>query len=275
MIPVVVLVFAHKARPDERELLSFTQCRRVLGGHPLRLVCPEGLDVSAYTAVVPDIVVDFIPPRWLSSLRAYNRLKVLPWLYERYAGYEFMLTHELDAFVFRDELLEWCREGWDYVGAPWFMGFNRCTPTSPPLAGGNSGFSLRRIPAALRVCGTLRYRRPAAEVIADWRSGRFGLRKTIHDLTKGNNFFGPLNDSHDNEDLFWSRVVPGRFPWFRVAPYEVARRFSFESNPRRLYAECGDRLPFGCHKWVDIDPDFWSGHLPAPEDGLVDRRQRA
>lgn len=269
--PAVVLVFAHKARPDERELESFAQCSRVLGGHPLRLVCPSGLDISAYRAVAPDVVADFIPPQWLASLRAYNRLKVLPWLYRRYARFEFMLTYELDAFVFRDELLDWCREGWDYVGAPWFAGFYDCTPTSPPIAGGNSGFSLRRIASALRVCGTLRYRRPAGEVLADWWAGRFPLRKTLHDLTKGNNFLGPLNDWHDNEDLFWGRIVPKRFPWFRVAPYEVARRFSFESNPRRLYDECGGRLPFGCHKVADIDPGFWNDSLAAESGQRVGR----
>ena len=262
--PAVVLVFAHKAAPDERERLALAQCRRVLGGHPIRLVCPEGLDISAYRAVDPQIVPDFIPARWLSSVRSYNRLKVLPWLYRRYAAFEYMLTHELDAFVFRDELLEWCRQGWDYVGAPWFAGFYRCTASSPPIDGGNSGFSLRRIGSVLRVCGTLRYQRPVGRVLADWWTGRFALRKTLNDLSRGNNFFGPLNDYRDNEDLFWSRLVPGRFPWFRMAPYEVARRFAFESNPRRLYAECGGRLPFGCHKWAEVDPDFWSGHIPAP-----------
>lgn len=269
--PAVVLVFAHKSRPDEREVLSLAQCRRILGGHPIRLVCPEGLDLSAYHDVDPDIVPDFIPARWLASLRAYNRLKVLPWLYRRYAGYEYMLTHELDAFVFRDELLAWCREGWDYVGAPLFEGFYRCTPASPPIGCGNSGFSLRRIDAALRVCGTLRYQRPLRQVLADWRTGRCSLRKTVNDLTKGNNFFGPLNDFHDNEDLFWSRLVPARFSWFRVAPYETARRFAFESNPRRLFAECAGRLPFGCHKWAELDPGFWSDHIPTPAAFAGDR----
>ena len=262
--PAVVLVFAHKSRPDEREQLSLAQCRRVLGGHPIRLVCPEGLDLSVYRDVDPAIVPDVIPARWLSSLRAYNRLKVLPWLYRRYAGFEYMLTYELDAFVFRDELLEWCREGWDYVGAPWFEGFYRCTPDAPPIGGGNSGFSLRRVDAARRVCGTLRYQRPAGQVLADWRAGRFSFRKTLNDLSRGNNFFGPLNDSYENEDLFWGRLVPARFSWFRVAPHEVARRFSFESNPRRLYDECGGRLPFGCHKWAALDPDFWADHIPTP-----------
>jgi len=266
---VVVLVFAHKPRPDELELAALEQCHRVLGRHPLRLVCPAGLDVSAYAAAAPGMVVDFIPPWWLSNLRAYNRLKVLPWLYRRYARFEFLLTHELDAFVFRDELLDWCRQGWDYVGAPWFEGFARCTVESAPLAGGNSGFSLRRVDSALRVCRTLRYQRPVREVFADWWTGRFPLRKTLNDLTRGNNFFGPLNDWFGNEDLFWSRLVPGRFSWFRVAPYEVARRFSFESNPRRLHEECGGRLPFGCHKWMENDPGFWSGHMPQPATGVA------
>ena len=60
-----------------------------------------------------------------------------------------------------------------------------------------------------------------------------------------------------------------QFPWFRVAPYEVARRFSFESNPRRLHDECGGRLPFGCHKWMENDRGFWGGHMPRSATGLA------
>ena len=62
-------------------------------------------------------------------------MKILPFLYERYAAYEFMFTYELDAFVFKDELEKWCEQGWDYIGAPWFDGYNNlCVGVSLPLA---------------------------------------------------------------------------------------------------------------------------------------------
>src|SRR5437667_4055647 len=195
---VVILVFAHKPMPEWYEAIGLEQCFRVLGRHPVRMVCPIGLDVSAYRRIAPALEVDFIPSRWLANVRAYNRLKILPFLYRRYSGYEYMLTYELDAFVFKDELEYWCEKGWDYIGAPWFEGYDHATPSSPLIGVGNSGFSLRRISTMLRVMRSWRYIVPPASVIRDWRTtGRFTARTfflLFSRLTFRNNFFAALND---------------------------------------------------------------------------------
>jgi len=259
--PVVVLIFTHAPALSWAEEISLRQCVRVLGAHPIRLVCPEGLDVSAYRAIAPDLVVDFIPAHWLASLRAYNRLKILPWLYRRYAAYEFILTYELDAFVLRDELLDWCGQGWDYIGAPNFAGYLRALPDAPPVILENSGFSLRRTSSMLRVLRTLRYRVPPAAMFEDWRkTARFSLGSLFllfGRLTFRNNFYAPLNDFIGNEDDFWCLQAAQRFSWFKLAPYDVARNFAFEVNASRLLAENKGHLPFGCHKWVEVSTDFW------------------
>jgi hypothetical protein len=258
---VMVLMFAHRAEPTAEEVISLRQCVRVLGRHPMRLICPEGMDHGEYRRLAPGLEVDPIPARWLSSLAAYNRLKVMPWLYRRYAGYEYLLTHELDAYVFTDQLDEWCQAGWDYIGGPWFEGYYASGPDSAPAGAGNSGFSLRRVSSVLRVLGTFRFIHPPRNVVADWWVGRTGFGRMLKALTVGNNFCGPLNDFDRIEDVFWADVVPRRFPWFRVAPHEVARRFSFEAQPRRLFAETGGQLPFGCHKWAVLDREFWAAHI--------------
>ena len=261
MEAVVVLVFTHKAEPDAYERLSFRQCFKVLGNHPIRLVCPKGMDVSVYRAMAPDVAPDFIDPKWFGTVRDYNLLKVLPWLYRRYAGYEFMLTYELDAWVFRDELLYWCDQGWDYIGAPWFKGFYSCSPDSPVSGVGNSGFSLRRIPKVLDVLGKLR-RDKLRNLLRDMVRCRRTLWDAAQTLASARLFYDPFRGWIDSDDLFWSIVVKGQFPSFRIAPYEAARAFSFEANARRLYAECGEQLPFGCHKWAHLQPDFWRDHIP-------------
>ena len=46
----VVVIPIYRAEPDAVERASLERCRSVLGGHPIRLVCPESLDVSAYQA---------------------------------------------------------------------------------------------------------------------------------------------------------------------------------------------------------------------------------
>ena len=59
-----------------------------------------------------------------------------------------------------------------------------------------------------------------------------------------------------NEDTWWAVLIPQIYN-FKVAPLEDATKFSFEANPKRLYNENGNQLPFGCHAWEKYEPDFW------------------
>jgi hypothetical protein len=258
---VVVLIFAHAPELQWHEKISLEQCLRVLGQHAVRLVCPEGLDVSAYLRIAPALQVDFIPSQWMASYRAYNRLRVLPLLYKRYAAFEYILFHELDAFVFRDELSDWCAQGWDTIGAPWFERHHEALPDAAPTGAGNGGLCLRRTKSMLRVLHSFGHVIPARTVLDDWRRARSfspgSLWLLFSRLTYRNNFFWLLNDFGANDDIFWGKYAAKRFPWFRIAPYGVAERFSFEVNAPRLYREIGNRLPFGCHKWQQLTPDFW------------------
>jgi hypothetical protein len=269
---VVILIFAHKERLEWHEAIALKQCFRILGKHPIKLVCPRGLNIQAYRNIVPELEVDFIPAKWFSSRLNYNRLKILPFLYHRYAQYEYMLTYELDAFVFRDELLDWCAKGWDYIGAPWFEGFDCARPDAPFLGVGNSGFSLRRIQAMIQVRNTWRLVQEPAHIIKEVRSSGRGFVRMTAAMVKWllfNNFHPPFTPANTNlvnpanihDDCFWCLEVPKRFPAFKIASLDDAKRFSFEVNPSRLYAECGGLLPFGCHKWMNVEPEFWREHI--------------
>ena len=256
---VVILIFTHKERLESHEKISLAQCVQVLGKFPIRLVCPKGLSIKEYLEIAPILEPDFLPSNWFSSLDAYNRLKMSPQLYRHYMEFDYMLTYELDAFVFRNELLEWCAQGWDYIGAPWFEGFHQAKPDAAYLGVGNSGFSLRRIETMLRISTTWKF-------VASWReiwgnscnSQSHPLRK-MQRFAEGmflDNFHYPFCPRVP-EDQHWCLHVPKAFPAFRLAPVSDAVRFSFEVNPGRLFQECGENLPFGCHKWMHYDPAFW------------------
>ena len=83
------------------------------------------------------------------SVNSYSRLLTLPLFYGAFCDYEYMLIAQLDAVCFRDDLDEWCRRGYDYVGAPWcHLCRHVCSPDfSYPgeKLVGNGGLSLRRI----------------------------------------------------------------------------------------------------------------------------------
>jgi hypothetical protein len=257
---VVVGIFVHKPGLTPFEKISLIQCWRVLRKYPIRLICPRNMDVDEYLELAPGIQVDPIDPLYLSSYQQYRRLILSSFLYDHLNQYVFMLTYVLDAFVFRDELLEWCAAGWDYIGAPWFQGFDSAAPNADYLGTGNGGFSLRCVKSLRAVSHSWKMILPAREVWATWmRNGdrsRESLAWLIGFFTWRNRFCRSLKDFQGTEDLFWCTTVPQRFDWFRLAPVEEARKFSFEVHPRRLLEETG-RLPFGCHKWHKYDLPFW------------------
>jgi hypothetical protein len=272
--PVVVVIFAHQATLSEFETIALRQCHEILGHHPLRLMCPRGMDTAAYLRLAPTLHVDEIAPHHLGSIASYNRLKIDPKLYDHFNDYEYLLTYELDAFVFRDELLEWCARGWDYIGAPWFEGYHEATDSSKVLKVGNSGFSLRKIQSCRRALRAQLMVKPLSKVWNEWLEfGRLSpgsLMLLFHQAILKNMFRNPSEWFIGPEDYFWSFVTEERYPWFRVADYPSARRFSFELLPKRLHLENDGNLPFGCHKWHESCLEFWKpfieeyGHvLPA------------
>jgi hypothetical protein len=288
---VVILVLVHKPTMTPDEALSFEQCLSILGAHDIVLVCPSGMEVSAYRKFSTWINFYKIDPWWQNTYDNFNRLKISPLLYWKFRRYDYILFYELDAFVFRDELDMWCQAGYDYIGAPWFHGFNTSSNESLFLGVGNGGFSLRRTRAALRVLRSFSYIRKPRELlrrpvdfpkvspdvlarqppIPKWRFG-YLMAAAARNLAFGNNTFYLLNDFSGHEDLFWGLIAPKNFSWFKVAPVDEARRFSFECNPRKLFELNENQLPFGCHAWQKYDPEFWALYITpdAKMDGNCD-----
>lgn len=259
---VVVLITVHQPTITPFEEISLRQCFKVLGHYPIRLVCPEGMDTSAYKAIIPEIEVDHIAPHWQASYANFTKLKIEPFLYERYQAYEYVLFYELDVFVFRDELEKWCATGLDYIGAPWFEGHVMANDASPVIGVGNGGFSLRKVSSMLRGrrSAWLWSRLLAAQAK---REPLKALRRVPGDLLRILRGQYPSLVFPRGEDNFWGLVVNRHLGWFHVASFEQAREFSFEALPRRLYKLNGNRLPFGCHAWARYDLDFWRPHIEA------------
>jgi hypothetical protein len=236
----MVVVPVYEARPNALEAVSWRRCLDVFARTPIALVAPEGLDLTAYVPPGhPEArrihVVRFDPGFFRSTL-TYSRLLLSAAFYQRFASYEFILVHQLDGFVFRDELADWCARGYDYVGAPWIDCYwlEDSKPNWPPETRdnlvGNGGFSLRRVAPALKLLTE------QPEVAERWGG---------------------------NEDQFWSFHAPAFAP-FKIPELEEAVAFSFEVSPERAFALNGSKLPFGCHAWShDAQIGFWRPVLKA------------
>jgi hypothetical protein len=253
----VVVIPIHSDNPSNEELISFKQCFNVLKKHSIKIIAPKGLNLDIYRQVVASIEVIEIDPIWQSSIEKYNKLKLSWFFYNLFREFDYLLTYELDAFVFKDEIEFWCEKKYDYIGAPWFLGYN--LPLSNDFIGvGNSGFSLRKI-SSMRIAIRKIY----------FEDGNYNLlpkkkrlSAKIERLRFYLNIFRKENRTiqkamHFNEDWFVSFVIPKYIVDFNIAPINDAIKFSFEVQPSYLYELNNKNLPMGCHAWQKYDFEFW------------------
>jgi hypothetical protein len=267
MYKVCIVIPVHNANPSAFELISYKQCCSVLEKHAIFIIAPEGLDLKRYKGISENPQTIYVPAFWQNSLMNYNKLKLSNFFYSLFQDYEFLLTYELDAFVFRDELYNWCSDKFDYIGAPWFEGYDK--PTDKLIGVGNSGFSLRRISVMKKLLKKFYYKDPVKYQVGNkvklkallqspyyWARNQFGENFTIQ------------NAGFVHEDLVLAQMAR-RFPAFKIASIDEASRFSFEANPSLLYRRNNNQLPMGCHAWWKYDFNFWKPHIEAFGHNLI------
>lgn len=266
---VVIVIPVHTPTPTADELIAFSQCFKILYSYDIVVLCPEGLNLDRYHAIKPQFVSVAIPAKWLSSIGSYNELKCSTFFYKLFKEYDYLLTYELDAFVFNDELSSWCSKGYSYIGAPWFEGYALTTPSLILKGVGNSGFSLRNVQVCLKILKRINSLKSIHNTLSKIR-GR-SITDFVYLIEKGLGFFfkirhtkhlpSLIHECRVNEDVFWSDWCAYTFTDFKLAPTEEALKFSFEVMPDYLFEVNGRKLPFGCHAWKKYNYEFWKPYL--------------
>jgi hypothetical protein len=258
-VSVNIALPVYKPNLTDYETIAMTQCLKILGHYPIWIIAPHSLDISNYLRIAPGLKVKTFDDSFFNDIQGYNRLMLSEEFYQVFADQEFLLIHQLDAFVFQDDLAYWCQQNYDYIGAPWlrdrdFTGWfdqldftlrqrvatwlnlkkkDGVTPREIIYLNGvgNGGFTLRRVSAMLRCL-----KRFTAK-IAEYES------KSIHQY---------------HEDAFWSIEVNRYWPHIRIPPYRKALHFSVEFYPQWAVSHYNDgKLPFGCHAWNIHGTDYW------------------
>lgn len=270
---VAVVVPLVTPRPSVDEALSLFLLRRHLGGIDRVLLVPQGL---ALDFPHDDFRVLRVPDACMAGIAAYNRLMLSGWFYRIFAGYRFILIHQLDCLLFDGGLDRWCRAGWSYLGAPWYAR----GPGARPVAVGNGGLSLRRIDHAIAVLESDRlspWPRLAQQRRHFARGGH--LRALVARILRarraadGRPLAERYLDGFDRpEDEFWAYHAPFFLADYRLPAPEEALAFAVEAQPAVATARLGGRLPFGCHAWARMDRGFWLDRLAEaglPEDAAL------
>jgi hypothetical protein len=260
MTRAAVLVPVYRPKLTADDVVSLRHLEHYLSGHDRYLVMPEGLRFG-----LDGFRIKRFSDRWFRSRRTYSELLLTRDFYRAFSEHEYMLVHQLDCLVFKDELGYWCDTGYEYIGAV------HTIPNHPPGVG-NGGFSLRRIEGFLEV---LESKRRTVEP-RDYWSASWGDKPPLQRWlnmprvwAKHLRYFNGVTweirrmnraDYGWPEDWFWSLEARKYSPRFRLAPNEAALRFSFDESPAEYFEAIGRELPFGCHGWTG-KRSFWEPFL--------------
>ena len=242
MLLVKVIIPVYRPILSPMEKASILETINVLHRYPIIILHPEGMSMANIPGKGK---VNYMPvsDTWLGArngIAGYNQMMLSREFYQLFNDTEYLLICHTDAWIFRDELEDWCKKGYDCIAAPWVK---RPVYTFPiikqymkllarykahkgifcrqQLYGkiGNGGLSLRRTKAFIEACTSY------AEEIKAYK----GQKK---------HYF--------NEDVFWA-TIPTEFNY---PTEEEALRFSFDRHPDYCMKLNDRQLPFGCHSWT-------------------------
>lgn len=249
---VAVVIPVYKARPNHTELVSIKQCLSILKDHPIIFFGPESLDIGAYAALcdgnVPFKFKSF-EKRYFENIAGYNRLMLSPHFYRAFSNYRYILVHQPDAYVFKDELDYWCSQGYDFIGAP--------HPAHQNVAG-----EMQFLKGYAKLIGRANYFLGTQHRISNVGNGGFSLRNTakcmwlLKLLSSKKIKWGDNNE--DGFFKYWGNLL---YPLFRLPPDDVALRFAIEQSPAESLKKLNGDLPFGCHAFEKYEPEVWRYYI--------------
>lgn len=252
---VIVVIPLYQATLKDDELRALANNLACLAEFPAVFLKPKGLDLTALLSQFPHVDEMEVSPNWLGTARGlagYNEMMMSADFYNRFAHYDYLLICHVDAWVFRNELVEWMSKGYDHVAAPW--------PKRTPYR----HFPLKQI-RALRL-----WLKPRMKIIRWQRFGHIGnggfslrkvesFRRACLKYADEIAYFKAQENELYNEDLFWA-FVPKEL---HVPTVEEALKFAFDVQPAFCYADADHRLPMACHGFNKPDRiGFWQQFIP-------------
>lgn len=236
---IVVVIPVYQEQPSDKELNYFFHNCKTLKNYHIVLVAPDGLDVSSY---INDYIleVQYFKSHFFKDISGYNRLMLSDFFYKRFEQYRYMLICQTDALIFKDELLDWCKKDYDYIGAPWI---------NKPIFLFQYVLVKKGIGCALQML----FRNNLFRAVGN---GGLSLRKV-------SSFIEVLADNKQseawkiNEDFYWSFFAQKERNNFKKPSAREAALFSIELNPKKLMKKQNNVLPFGIHAWERYNPEFW------------------
>ncbi|TWP27811.1 hypothetical protein ETU09_06865 [Apibacter muscae] len=222
---VKIIIPIYKTELSSIEKFSLDRCLNVFKNYTIVLVHPILLNLPKYIEFKGsnNIEKEVFDNSYFESVESYNRLLLSVEFYQRFKYLDYILIYQLDCYVFKDELLNRCTQGYDYIGAPWIFTSNILAKIKKKLNSkkyliwyktGNGGFSLRKIESSLKI---------------------------VEELKR------EIEVYPYNEDVFWSIKVTKYMSDFKIPDYPISLKFAIDRKPKLALQLNNNELPFGCH----------------------------
>ncbi|UEG53538.1 hypothetical protein LLH06_00920 [Mucilaginibacter daejeonensis] len=257
---VVVIVPFYKPGLTGYEQIALDQCSKILGSHTIVAIKPHWLTLPPEAAKLKLAATESFDDSYFTSIAGYNRLMLAEEFYARFLEYEYMLIYQLDAFVFKDELLHWCDQGYDYIGAPWLRYIGHVDVVKAIKSNFKYYYHTKYDVKIDGVPSNMQFENKVG-------NGGLSLRRVqkFHHVTRTRQddiqrYLSEENKHQYNEDAFWSVEVNRKKKYLNIPDHRVAVGFAFEQAPTRALELNNGQLPFGCHAW-DKYLEFWRPYL--------------
>jgi len=269
LVNVVIPVYSSTLSPTE--VLSLNQCLKVLKNHPITLATHREVDISVYQDAFllakKPFKVTYFDQSFFVSVFSYSQLLLCRAFYERFKEDEYILLYQLDGFVFRDELTEWCTKGFDYIGAPWLKHYGVNYVGNELWKVGNGGVSLRKISTFLKAFDQNFPFKSSWFFIKSLRKKQFlpMLLRTLQMMlvlifsNKSVEYIlQNYTDERVNEDCFWAEAFQNTTMALNIPDVLTGAHFCLEQRPSYIFGLMGNQLPFTCHAFEKYEYEtFW------------------
>ena len=115
LVSVIIPVLNPDLNPVQEKILH--HCLESLANYPIVFITYKEADLSIIREHKQDIDVVYFSKEYFESRKALGRLFLMEDFYHQFSWASYLLIHELNSWVVKDELYYWCKSGYDFLKA--------------------------------------------------------------------------------------------------------------------------------------------------------------
>lgn len=226
-------------------------------------ITPENLDLSEYKKIIDSELssndkftfsrISF-DKKYFQNSDAYNKFCIDYNFYKTFYDYKYIFMYQLDCYLFKDNIEEWCDKNYDFIGSPILSEYSGWKDNNDIIwvpKVGNGGFGLRKISTFMEITD------PNGELMQYFKD-IYG--QPLYDLKKFN-----------QEDKYFYNIF--RYYWeANILSWKEACKFGLDMTPELLENYLGKidiNDIMGCHAWPK-NIRFWKDKIPEITQEIID-----